>query len=171
MVKDAKELAREIHEECFVDVSQSEKMRLEWDKDIAASIILRDRLDVVDACGDAIRKEIKPMIPFWPSAVRLINQGLDSVKENLMSDENAKCCTRCGERYGYHAKGTNKCPAGNGVFTTGPVYTAVELKIAQLEAIEMCREAIRDVYIKKCGMDRTDYSVIEALDLVKEKLK
>ncbi|MCK9220940.1 MAG: hypothetical protein M0P47_12955, partial [Bacteroidales bacterium] len=37
--KDAKEIARIIHEECFIDTSHSEKPYFVWDIDVATNVI------------------------------------------------------------------------------------------------------------------------------------
>ena len=48
-MKKAEDLAREIHNECFIDVSQSERPKLQWDIDLASALIRADREEVIDA--------------------------------------------------------------------------------------------------------------------------
>ena len=49
-MKSVEDLAREIHNECFIDVSQSERPKLQWDIDLASALIRADREAVIDAC-------------------------------------------------------------------------------------------------------------------------
>ena len=48
-MKSVEDLAREIHNECFIDVSQSERPKLQWDIDLASALIRADREEVIDA--------------------------------------------------------------------------------------------------------------------------
>ena len=49
-MKSVEDLAREIHNECFIDVSQSERPKLQWDIDLASALIRADREAVIDEC-------------------------------------------------------------------------------------------------------------------------